>query len=95
VLITSLRLFKGVKLGLTVCEDIWNDKDYWNRHLYPIDPVEELIEEEADLIINISASPYHYGKINLRLDMLQKMAQKYGKAFIYVNQAGGNDELSF
>jgi NAD+ synthase (glutamine-hydrolysing) len=88
-------LFKGVKLGLTVCEDIWNDKDYWNRHLYPIDPVEELIEEEADLIINISASPYHYGKINLRLDMLQKMAQKYGKAFIYVNQAGGNDELIF
>jgi len=88
-------LFNGAKLGLTVCEDIWNDKDYWNRHLYPIDPVEDLIQEEADLIINISASPYHYGKINLRLDMLQKMAKKYGKAFIYVNQIGGNDELIF
>ncbi|HAG11617.1 MAG TPA: NAD+ synthase [Desulfotomaculum sp.] len=88
-------LFKGVKFGLTVCEDVWNDKDYWNRHLYPIDPVEKLIEEEADLIINISASPYHYSKINLRLDMLQKMAQKYGKPFIYVNQIGGNDELIF
>ncbi|MFA5383550.1 MAG: NAD+ synthase, partial [Eubacteriales bacterium] len=88
-------LFNGVKLGLTVCEDIWNDKDYWNRHLYPVDPVEKLIEEGADLLINISASPYHYGKINLRMDMLQKMAEKYGKAFIYTNQIGGNDELIF
>ncbi|GAB6274902.1 MAG: NAD+ synthase [Peptococcaceae bacterium] len=88
-------LFKGVKLGLTVCEDIWNDKDYWNRRHYPVDPVEELIAQGADLIINISASPYHYGKIDLRSDMLQKMAAKYHKIFIYANQVGGNDELIF
>ena len=88
-------LFKGLKLGLTVCEDIWNDKDYWNRRNYPVDPVEELIAQGADFIINISASPYHYGKIDLRSDMLQKMAGKYHKNFIYVNQVGGNDELIF
>jgi NAD+ synthase (glutamine-hydrolysing) len=91
----SPLVFDGVKLGLTVCEDIWNDKDYWNRHIYPVDPVEELFKQEADLIINISASPYYYGKINLRLDMLQKMAAKYQKVFIYTNQTGGNDELIF
>ena len=88
-------LFKGVKFGLTVCEDIWNDKDYWNRRHYPLDPVEELIAQGADLIVNISASPYHYGKIDLRSDMLQKMAAKYQKIFIYANQVGGNDELIF
>ncbi|MCL6447003.1 MAG: NAD+ synthase [Armatimonadetes bacterium] len=88
-------LFQGVKLGLTVCEDVWNDKDYWNRRLYPLDPVEELITQGADLIINISASPYYLGKIGLRADMLQKMAAKYRKAFLYVNQVGGNDELIF
>ncbi|MEW6425344.1 MAG: NAD+ synthase [Bacillota bacterium] len=87
--------FKGLKLGLTVCEDVWNDKDYWNRRLYAVDPVEELVAQGADLIINISASPYHFGKIGRRADMLQKMAAKYRKAFLYVNQAGGNDELIF
>lgn len=91
----SPLIFDGVKLGLTVCEDIWNDKDYWNRNIYPIDPVEELFKQGADLIINISASPYYYGKINLRLDMIQKMAAKYQKVFIYTNQTGGNDELIF
>jgi NAD+ synthase (glutamine-hydrolysing) len=88
-------LFKGLKLGVTVCEDIWNDKDYWSRRSYSIDPVEELVAQKADLILNISASPYHYGKINLRIDMLQKMAAKYRKNFIYTNQVGGNDELIF
>jgi NAD+ synthase (glutamine-hydrolysing) len=88
-------LFKGLKLGLTVCEDIWNDKDYWNRRNYPVDPVEELIAQGADFIINISASPYHYGKNDLRSDMLQKMAVKYRKIFVYANQVGGNDELIF
>ncbi|MEW6275100.1 MAG: NAD+ synthase [Bacillota bacterium] len=88
-------LFKGLKLGLTVCEDVWNDKDYWNRRLYAVDPVEELVAQGADLIVNISASPYHIGKIGLRADMLQKMAAKYRRAFLYANQAGGNDELIF
>ncbi len=88
-------LFKGGKLGLTVCEDIWNDKDYWNRRLYDVDPVEELAGQGAELVINISASPYHYGKTGLRLDMLRNMARKHGTGFVYANQVGGNDELIF
>ncbi|WP_242656214.1 NAD+ synthase [Desulfofundulus thermosubterraneus] len=82
-------------LGLTICEDIWNDKDYWNRRLYEIDPVEELVAKGADLIINLSASPYHYGKIGLRVDMIRSIARKYGRPLIYANQVGGNDELIF
>lgn len=87
--------FQGLSLGLTICEDIWNDKDYWNRQLYEVDPVEELVAGGAELLINISASPYHYGKIGLRVDMLQSLARKYHRPIIYVNQVGGNDELIF
>ncbi|WP_242868710.1 NAD(+) synthase [Desulfotomaculum copahuensis] len=87
--------FAGRRLGVTICEDIWNDKDYWNRQLYEIDPVEELAARGAELIINISASPYHYGKIGQRVDMLCRVAAKHRVGIIYVNQAGGNDELIF
>lgn len=87
--------FKGERLGITICEDIWNDKDYWNRRLYEIDPVEKLVLQGIDIIINISASPYHYGKKTLRIDMLTHIAKKYKKKIIYVNQIGGNDELIF
>lgn len=87
--------FKGKRLGLTICEDIWNDKDYWSRKLYDTDPIERLISCGIDIIINISASPYHYGKRDLRIDMLSYIAKKYRKPIIYVNQVGGNDELIF
>lgn len=87
--------FKGLKLGVTVCEDIWNDKDYWIQRRYEIDPVEEQVQKGADLIINLSASPYSYGKHRLRCDMLGKAAAKYGVGIIYVNQVGGNDHLLF
>jgi len=88
-------LFKGSKLGLTICEDIWNDKDYWNRQRYDIDPLEELVQQGAEIIINLSASPYHYGKYALRTDMLSKVAAKHQVDMIYVNQVGGNDHLIF
>ncbi len=87
--------FCGMKLGVTVCEDIWNDKSYWNRRLYDIDPVEELVAQGAKLIINLSASPYHFGKHTLRVDMLGKVAARHGVGIIYVNQVGGNDHLVF
>lgn len=87
--------FAGVKLGVTICEDIWNDKGYWNRRLYEIDPVEELVAQGAELIVNISASPYHYGKIAQRLDMLRSIAVRHRVGIVYVNQVGGNDELIF
>lgn len=87
--------FKGAKLGLTICEDVWNDKDYWNRQRYFVDPVQELINEGAELIVNISASPYHFQKQALREDMLKSLANKYRCDFIYANQIGGNDDLIF
>lgn len=87
--------FKNEILGLTVCEDVWNDKDYWNRRLYDVDPVEELVNRGATVLINISASPYHYGKRRLRADMLGHTARKYRRPLVYVNQVGGNDELIF
>jgi len=87
--------FRGLSLGLTVCEDIWNDKDFWNRRLYPIDPVEELCCKGCDLVINLSASPYHYRKAALRGRMIGAQAAKHHKPVIYLNQIGGNDDLIF
>ncbi|MCG8400565.1 MAG: NAD+ synthase [Firmicutes bacterium] len=87
--------FKGIKLGVTVCEDIWNDKDYWIQRRYDIDPVEEQVQKGAELIINLSASPYSYGKHKLRCDMLGRAAVKHRVGILYVNQTGGNDHLLF
>ncbi|MCF8012298.1 MAG: NAD+ synthase [Clostridiales bacterium] len=87
--------FKGVKIGITVCEDIWNDKDYWICRNYDIDPVEELVNKGAEIIVNISASPYNYGKQFTRLEMLASTARKYNIPVVYVNQVGGNDDLVF
>jgi len=88
-------LFQGNKLGITICEDVWNDKDYWHRQRYDIDPLEELVQQGAEIIINLSASPYHYGKYTLRNDMLSKLAVKHQVDIVYVNQVGGNDHLIF
>jgi predicted amidohydrolase len=74
----SSFLYKGRKIGLTVCEDIWNDKDLFSKRLYPIDPVALMVKEGADLIINISASPYYAGKREFRWVMLGDIAKKYG-----------------
>lgn len=87
--------FGGETLGITICEDIWNDKDYWKRQRYDLDPLFELANQGATLFVNLSASPYHYGKRRLRADMLAHLARKYGRSLFYVNQVGGNDELIF
>ena len=86
---------KGYKIGVTICEDVWNDKDYWGLVRYDVDPVQELVAKGADIIVNIAASPYNYGKRRVRADMLGAIARKYGKTVVYVNQVGGNDELIF
>ena len=83
------------KIGLSICEDIWNDKDLFPRHLYPVDPVEELSKEGVDLFINISASPFHLGKPDFRQRLLTHLAQKYKRPFLYINQVGGQDSLIF
>jgi NAD+ synthase (glutamine-hydrolysing) len=87
--------FGDQNLGITICEDIWNDKTYWAKPLYERDPVTELIAKGAGLIINISGSPYTIHKRALRLEMLRALAKSHGRAVIYVNQVGGNDSLVF
>jgi len=87
--------FCGVPLGITICEDIWNDKQFWARPLYERDPVAELASKGAELIVNISSSPFHLHKRALRSKMIQSLAARHGKPVVYVNQVGGNDSLVF
>jgi NAD+ synthase (glutamine-hydrolysing) len=87
--------FKGRKIGITVCEDIWNDEDFWPDRLYRRDPVKELITQGADLILNISASPWSVGKEKTRLAMLQRVARDERVPLVQVNVVGANDELIF
>jgi NAD+ synthase/NAD+ synthase (glutamine-hydrolysing) len=75
-------------VGVTVCEDIWNDRDFWHRRRYHIDPVEQLVGEGADIVINISASPFTVGKQQLRESILSHIARMHGVKLLYVNQVG-------
>ncbi|HUR33796.1 MAG TPA: NAD+ synthase [Vicinamibacterales bacterium] len=85
----------GTRIGISICEDIWNDRDFWKRRRYHHDPVEELVRAGATAIVNLSASPFTVGKHMRREEMLSSMARKYGVALVYVNQYGGNDDLVF
>jgi NAD+ synthase (glutamine-hydrolysing) len=91
----NVFMFAGQQLGITICEDIWNDKTFWSKPLYERDPVAELVSKGASLLINISGSPYTFDKRSLRLDMLRALAKNYAVPVIYVNQVGGNDSLVF
>jgi NAD+ synthase/NAD+ synthase (glutamine-hydrolysing) len=85
----------GRRLGISVCEDVWNDRDFWKRRRYHLDPIEGLIRAGADAIVNLSASPFSAGKQRLREEMLGSLARKRGVPLVYVNQFGGNDDLVF
>ena len=87
--------YKDWRVGLTVCEDIWTDKDFFPRQLYPVDPVERITREGANLLINIAASPYSVGKREFKWDMIGGIAKKYKVPLLYVNQVGGNDSVLF
>ncbi len=91
----SLLPFCGKQMALTICEDAWNDKQFWNRQLYVVDPVEQLIRAGGNFVLNISASPFWVGKRELRRKMLQSIAAKYQVSVAMVNQIGGNDQLIF
>ncbi|HTU33473.1 MAG TPA: NAD+ synthase [Candidatus Acidoferrum sp.] len=82
-------------LGITVCEDIWNDKSFWRQRLYERDPVSELVGKGSEIILNISSSPYTLDKRELRHDMLRATAIQHKIPVVYVNQVGGNDSLIF
>jgi NAD+ synthase (glutamine-hydrolysing) len=85
----------GARLGLSICEDVWNDKRFWDRPRYARDPVAELARARATLVVNVSASPYATEKPALRERMLSASARGHGVAIAYVNQVGGNDALVF
>ncbi len=87
--------FRGRRIGLTVCEDIWNVTNYLPRPLYHCDPVCELQKASVDILVNISASPYHLGKVSWVGPLLKRHAVSSASHFVYVNQVGGNDELIF
>jgi len=85
----------GMRLGISICEDVWNDRDFWQRRRYHHDPIELLVQKGAQAIINLSASPFTVEKQLLRERMLGQMAQKYGLPLAWVNQVGANDDLIF
>ena len=85
----------GRRLGISICEDVWNDRDFWQRRRYRRDPIETLVTAGAQAILNLSASPFWVGKQLLRQDMLSHMARRHGLPLLAVNQVGGNDDLLF
>jgi NAD+ synthase (glutamine-hydrolysing) len=87
--------FCGNRMALTICEDAWNDKQFWNKRLYTVDPVDTLIREGGNFVLNISASPFWIGKRELRRDMLASIARQHKVPVAMVNQIGGNDSLVF
>ncbi len=88
-------VFEGTKLGLTICEDVWNDEDFWDDRRYRRNPAVELASGGVKLIFNASASPWHLGKNQIRHDMLSNLAAKSQCPVVYCNLVGGNDELVF
>jgi NAD+ synthase (glutamine-hydrolysing) len=87
--------FNGRRLGISICEDVWNDRDFWKRRRYHEDPIEVLAQSGVDAILNLSASPFNAGKQELRERMLGQMARRHHLPLAYVNQVGGNDDLIF
>ena len=87
--------YKGHRIGLTICEDAWNDEDIFKRRLYATDPVALVVKSGADLVINVSASPFYVGTREFRWNMFGSMARKYGVPLIFANQVGGNDSVLF
>lgn len=90
-----LFLLGRKQVALTICEDAWNDKSFWENRLYKVDPVEELMLSGGSVVLNISASPYWHGKRRTRQDMLAAIARRHSAPVLMVNQVGGNDSLIF
>jgi NAD+ synthase (glutamine-hydrolysing) len=91
----ELFSFCGNRMALTICEDAWNDKQFWPKRLYALDPVDALIRAGGNFVLNISASPFWIGKRELRHDMLASIARQHKVPVVMVNQVGGNDSLIF
>ena len=86
---------RGLRVGVTICEDVWNDRQFWERPRYPRDPITELAALGIDLLVNIASSPYHMTKRGFREDMLRSAVERLGVPAVMVNQVGGNDQILF
>lgn len=84
-----------ITIGVTICEDLWNEAQFWGKKSYDFNPISDLVNLDVDLIVNLSASPYTVGKQKVREAMLTHIAKQYNKSIVYVNQIGGNDDLIF
>ena len=87
--------FNGRKLGLTICEDVWNDDSFWADPRYRANPVDGLVKQGAEVVVNVSASPWNLGKEGMRREMLASLATNAQRPVVYCNAVGGNDELVF
>jgi NAD+ synthase/NAD+ synthase (glutamine-hydrolysing) len=87
--------FRGHRIAISICEDAWNDKQFWDRPLYQMDPVDELARKGAELLIVVNGSPYHVGKRALRREVFSAVARHHRLPLVYVNMTGGNDQLVF
>ncbi|PYV34201.1 MAG: NAD+ synthase [Acidobacteria bacterium] len=92
---TGVYEFRGTPVGITVCEDVWNDKHFWKKQLYTRDPAEETVRAGARVLLNIASSPFNTEKIQFRVAMLQELAAHHNIPVVYVNHVGGNDQLVF
>src|ERR1700684_113033 len=91
----ELFSFCGNRMALTICEDAWNDKRFWRKQLYTVDPVDSLVKAGGNFVLNISASPFWIGKRELRKEMLASISRQHKVPVVLVNQVGGNDSLVF
>ncbi|MBD2743275.1 NAD+ synthase [Coleofasciculus sp. FACHB-1120] len=84
-----------LRIGVTICEDLWNDEEFWGKRSYAVNPIADLAQLGVDLVVNLSASPYSVGKHHLREAMLRHSTVRYRQPSVYINQVGGNDDLIF
>jgi NAD+ synthetase len=93
--VTSQIPNSQIKIGVTICEDLWNDEEFWGKRNYAVNPIADLANQGVDVIVNLSASPYSAGKQQIREAMLRHSAVRYQQPIVYANQVGGNDDLLF
>ncbi len=91
----DICIIRGTKVALVICEDAWNDKQYWERQRYSRDPLEELAQKGAELILSINASPWNIGKRRLRQEIFHALTRRFQLPAVYVHMVGGNDQLVF
>ncbi|MGL4503965.1 MAG: NAD+ synthase [Planktothrix sp.] len=86
---------ESIKIGVTICEDLWNDESFWGKRNYACNPLAELVKKDINLVVNLSASPYQVGKQKFRQSLISHSAKRYNIPILYANQVGGNDDLIF